>query len=63
MASEREYATTSGSSWVEKVWESFRCRTCNKLLFKVTPEALKPGEALEIKCGCKTMNYLMGPRR
>ncbi len=47
----------------DKAWwqlEGFRCRTCQRLLLKITPQALKPGTALEIKCGCKTMNYLMG---
>jgi hypothetical protein len=27
---------------------------------KISPQALKPGTALEIKCKCKTLNYLMG---
>lgn len=61
MASEHEHATTA--NWVERSWETFRCRVCHKLLLKVTQQnALKPGEAIEIKCNCKAMNYLMGSR-
>lgn len=50
-------------SWMDRPWEGFRCRNCGHLLMKITPNALKPGTALEIKCAsrtCKTMNYLMG---
>lgn len=47
-------------SWIEQPLESFRCRNCQKLLFKVTADALKPGTALQIRCECKTNNYLMG---
>ena len=51
----------SGRSWMDRQMEPFRCRQCQKLLLKVTNQrALKPGEALEIKCACKTLNYLMG---
>lgn len=45
--------------WWERDWESFRCRNCQRLLFKISG-GLRPGAALEIKCGCKAMNYLMG---
>jgi phage FluMu protein Com len=45
---------------MDRTFEPFRCRTCQKLLLKITPVALKAGAALEIKCGCKTMNYMMG---
>jgi hypothetical protein len=44
-------------------WDVFRCRRCHKLLFKAT-HALLTGlhrtQQIEIKCACKTMNYLMG---
>lgn len=53
-------AVQTQPSWIEQPLESFRCRNCQKLLFKVTPDALKPGAALEIRCECKTKNYLMG---
>lgn len=51
------------SSTDENQWESFRCRTCQKLLFKLTRhmlEGLSRDQQLEIKCACKTLNYLMG---
>lgn len=48
-------------AWWELPWESFRCRQCQRLLLKVTKEALRPGAAFEIKCSsCRTLNYLMG---
>ena len=47
-------------SWMDRPWEGFRCRACQRLLLKITPQALKVGTALEVKCACKTMNYLMG---
>lgn len=52
---------TTAQRWMDRL-ESFRCRQCQRLLFKVTTQDLmKPGEVLEIKCSsCKTKNYLMG---
>lgn len=54
-------ATTTTTASNE--WQAFRCRTCQRLLFKAT-QALLTGlareQVLEIKCACKTMNYLMG---
>lgn len=45
-------------------WDAFRCRSCQKLLFKATKElihGMHRRQQLEIKCqGCKTMNYLAG---
>jgi phage FluMu protein Com len=44
-------------------WDAFRCRRCQKLLFKATVALLTEltrDQRLEIKCACKTMNYLMG---
>ena len=58
-----EQASESDLSWMDRPWEGFRCRCCQSLLLKITPDALKRGTALEVKCwkrGCKTMNYLMG---
>jgi phage FluMu protein Com len=52
--------STKAETWMDRTFEPFRCRTCQKLLLKITPVALKAGAALEIKCGCKTMNYMMG---
>ena len=47
--------------WWELPWESFRCRKCQRLLFKLTVDALRPGACFECKCrDCKTLNYLMG---
>lgn len=52
--------SSADQAWWDRALESFRCRTCQALLLKITPQALKPGTALEIKCKCKTLNYLMG---
>lgn len=49
----------AGQAWMDRL-EGFRCRTCRRLLLKVTPDPLKRGAALEVKCACKTLNYLMG---
>lgn len=55
---------SSTTPWWELPWESFRCRTCQRLLLKLTAAALAPAAALEVKCrDCKTLNYLMGPAR
>jgi hypothetical protein len=53
-------STSQPAPWYERQWDEFRCRTCRRLLLKITPDALKPSSALEVKCACKTMNYLMG---
>ena len=44
-------------------FRAFRCRECQRLLFKGTKALLtelRRDQVLEIKCACKTMNYLMG---
>ena len=54
-------ATTTTTASNE--WQAFRCRTCQRLLFKATAamlNGLRREQQLEIKCACKTMNYLMG---
>jgi len=44
-----------------KTLEETRCRKCRRLLLKVTPDALKPGAKLEVKCGsCNSFNFLIG---
>ena len=60
MADTQAAAPHSNASHWTRALEGFRCRHCQRLLLKITPEALKLGAALEIKCACKTMNYLMG---
>lgn len=60
MPQDAQATTAPESGWVDRAFEAFRCRTCQRLLLKITPQALKVGGALEIKCACKTMNYLMG---
>lgn len=37
-----------------------RCSGCSRLLLRIDPSALKPHKALEVKCKCDTMNYLIG---
>jgi phage FluMu protein Com len=58
-----EIEETSPSPRPQPTWmdlESFRCRTCQRMLLKISKDALKPGKALEVKCyGCKEKNYLM----
>jgi len=88
----KKYPVPGSTNLVEKQWESFRCRTCQRLLFKIGHDgqaglvaealnllarltsdervttadrdllvaAMKRQRPLEIKCACKTMNYLMG---
>lgn len=51
-----------GQGWADQRGESFRCRKCQKKLAMTSPQQalLKPGSWIEIKCACKTLNYLMG---
>lgn len=62
MADESQAMTSTGAdgqAWMDRL-EGFRCRSCRRLLLKVTPNPLKRDAALEVKCACKTLNYLMG---
>jgi phage FluMu protein Com len=43
-----------------KELREIRCQQCKKLLCKMTPDAVKASEQIEIKCKCNAMNYLIG---
>lgn len=40
--------------------EDVRCLACRRLLFRIDPDALKPGKVIENKCKCDVMNYRIG---
>jgi phage FluMu protein Com len=55
--------TTTTTTTAPDEWRGFRCRDCQRLLFKATTallHGLSRHQQLEIKCACKTLNYLMG---
>ena len=38
-----------------------RCSGCGRIICKRSDaDAIRPGQMIEIKCGCNQMNYLMG---
>lgn len=37
-----------------------RCAGCGRMLLKMDVSALKPHKAIEVKCKCDYMNYLIG---
>lgn len=43
-----------------KALTPLRCSGCGRLLLRIDPAALKPHKALEVKCKCDFMNYLIG---
>jgi hypothetical protein len=40
--------------------EQVRCEACGRLLFRIDPEALRPGKVLELKCKCDAFLYRIG---
>jgi len=43
-----------------KQLEAVRCQGCNRLLFRIDADALRPGKVIEQKCKCDVMNYRIG---
>lgn len=43
-----------------KQLSAVRCTACNRLLFRIDLDALRPGKVVEMKCKCDAMNYQIG---
>lgn len=57
-----ERAPSGGPLPPAEEWRDVRCFHCRRLLARAknTSRLLRPGEVLQIKCACNTMNYLSG---
>lgn len=57
-------SSQASSVWIDPARTDYldvRCHACKRLIAKMTPDALRPGGILQVKCrSCDAVNYRVG---